>query len=740
MTTPIQPPVAGANDLQSSIDRLDNSITSLTVAVQGLNNGNGTSTSPAMSPTFAAQGVQFTGGGYAGAGGGSGGGGATLGSGGSASPFSSGGGSGGQGGTNPYSITQAVANAATSVVNGQFLLGAQQLNDQATINTYGYTQAGFWSASAKSTITTAFGGGAGAGMTTNNLAMSATDARNGASLLSQISGQANYTASAPGVYGRGNAPFQAAAGIGLSNPGLGMTGSASVAGAWYNAGTSYNLMQMGISSTPLQLGTGKANNLSSVEDAIGQRFNFQGYNSRTGTYNSQNLAANLNNPLFQMQIQQATGMTQQQYQQWSQSWAQENNWAQTGHTTPNQHQNEIPQYSNGSTQAQQGAAGKWLQSHGVSMSLLQSMTQAQAGQTATEAGGNAAFTSGLQAATGAVNKFTQALSSGIQGMAGTAGFAGAIGSLNASGVSGAGAGGVSNTIIAGIASAASSLSKDVSSFAADLTGYSTAAGSSGSSGNYGSGSAGSTNIGSTLSGHQGSVNNTGSDFTSSVNGATPAQAAAYGGEWGSYARTLFKEYNWSSSQWPYLAALWQAESGWNPNAYNPSGATGIPQALPGSKMASAGSDWRTNGGTQVRWGLGYVDSVYGSPQKAWDHEVINGWYADGTRSAKPGYAIVGERGPEIVAMSGGQQVVSAAKMAVMQQPSFATNSLMGVKGGSGLTIAFQNGAITINGSGGTTGYHTSGDVQSQAQQFVQALETALSKSTVLQNIAAGVTG
>jgi hypothetical protein len=155
-------------------------------------------------------------------------------------------------------------------------------------------------------------------------------------------------------------------------------------------------------------------------------------------------------------------------------------------------------------------------------------------------------------------------------------------------------------------------------------------------------------------------------------------------------------------------------------------------------MASAGSDWRTNGGTQVRWGLGYIQSVYGSPQKAWDHEVINGWYADGTSSARPGLSIVGERGPEVMAMSGGQQIVSAAKMAVMQHPSFATSS-MGVKGASGLSLTFQSGAITINGSGASTGYHTSSDVQSQAQQFVQALETALGKSVVLQNIASGAT-
>jgi hypothetical protein len=74
-------------------------------------------------------------------------------------------------------------------------------------------------------------------------------------------------------------------------------------------------------------------------------------------------------------------------------------------------------------------------------------------------------------------------------------------------------------------------------------------------------------------------------------------------------------------------ALWNVESGWNVTAANPSsGAYGIPQALPGSKMASAGADWQTNAATQIRWGLGYIKSVYGSPCAAWGHEQVDGWY------------------------------------------------------------------------------------------------------------------
>jgi len=82
----------------------------------------------------------------------------------------------------------------------------------------------------------------------------------------------------------------------------------------------------------------------------------------------------------------------------------------------------------------------------------------------------------------------------------------------------------------------------------------------------------------------------------------------------------------TSSQWPCLDDLWQRESGWVYNAENASGAYGIPQALPGSKMASAGSDWQTDPATQIKWGLGYIKSTYGTPCGAWSHEEADGWY------------------------------------------------------------------------------------------------------------------
>ena len=87
------------------------------------------------------------------------------------------------------------------------------------------------------------------------------------------------------------------------------------------------------------------------------------------------------------------------------------------------------------------------------------------------------------------------------------------------------------------------------------------------------------------------------------------------------------QYGWGADQFQCLDKLWQKESGWSYTAYNASsGATGIPQSLPGSKMASAGSDWETNATTQIIWGLGYINGSYGTPCSAWSHSQSMNWY------------------------------------------------------------------------------------------------------------------
>jgi hypothetical protein len=92
------------------------------------------------------------------------------------------------------------------------------------------------------------------------------------------------------------------------------------------------------------------------------------------------------------------------------------------------------------------------------------------------------------------------------------------------------------------------------------------------------------------------------------------------------ARSMLAARGWSS-QMGCLVELWNHESSWRVDAYNPSGAYGIPQALPGDKMASAGADWRTNAATQIRWGLNYIASRYGDPCGAWSTwQAHGGWY------------------------------------------------------------------------------------------------------------------
>jgi hypothetical protein len=102
------------------------------------------------------------------------------------------------------------------------------------------------------------------------------------------------------------------------------------------------------------------------------------------------------------------------------------------------------------------------------------------------------------------------------------------------------------------------------------------------------------------------------------------------------ARQLLAEHGWGSDQFSCLDSLWNKESGWNYQASNgSSGAFGIPQSLPGSKMATAGADWQTNAGTQIRWGLDYIARAYGSPCCGWAHSLATKWFCWG-----------GARGPQ----------------------------------------------------------------------------------------------
>jgi hypothetical protein len=110
-------------------------------------------------------------------------------------------------------------------------------------------------------------------------------------------------------------------------------------------------------------------------------------------------------------------------------------------------------------------------------------------------------------------------------------------------------------------------------------------------------------------------------------GTQQATVTAASGSPQQVAEQMLSQFGWSAGQFSCLQPLWAQESGWSVTAENPSsGAYGIPQALPGSKMASAGADWQTDAATQIRWGLTYIQGTYGSPCGAWAHEQADGWY------------------------------------------------------------------------------------------------------------------
>lgn len=106
-----------------------------------------------------------------------------------------------------------------------------------------------------------------------------------------------------------------------------------------------------------------------------------------------------------------------------------------------------------------------------------------------------------------------------------------------------------------------------------------------------------------------------------------AERKKYEGTPKEVAMNLLPDHGWGQGQFSCLEKLWNKESRWKVSAANPtSSAYGIPQALPGSRMAAYGKDWRTNPVTQIKWGLDYIEATYGSPCSAWGHSQATNWY------------------------------------------------------------------------------------------------------------------
>ncbi|MDQ6784438.1 MAG: NlpC/P60 family protein [Actinomycetota bacterium] len=116
-------------------------------------------------------------------------------------------------------------------------------------------------------------------------------------------------------------------------------------------------------------------------------------------------------------------------------------------------------------------------------------------------------------------------------------------------------------------------------------------------------------------------------FSGPGGSVNPAPTAAGGLDANHAFAKALSDATWDPTQYASLVLLWNQESGWDPTSKNPtSGAFGIPQALPATKMSSAGPDWATDPYTQILWGLGYIQGRYGTPASAWAHEKSFGWY------------------------------------------------------------------------------------------------------------------
>ncbi len=249
--------------------------------------------------------------------------------------------------------------------------------------------------------------------------------------------------------------------------------------------------------------------------------------------------------------------------------------------------------------------------------------------------------------------------------------------------------------------------------------------------------------------------------SSAAKGGTPAQNQAI-------AKKLMTSFGWAGDQqWQALVALWQRESGWSQYAdtrktgLDPAGASvfayGIAQARPYSKMPKAGwpadKGGQSNAGVQITWGEQYIAGRYGDPVKAEQHEQQIGWYGTGTRNARSGYAVVGERGPELLRLGGGEQVVNAAQSAhaAMQDlkkapshpyknlldslmslpdPAMQNNSLTGGRPGGRAVVElnFAENSICL-GQGATS---------QDARSFVKQVAQALQDNATIEAIAAGV--
>jgi cell wall-associated NlpC family hydrolase len=160
-------------------------------------------------------------------------------------------------------------------------------------------------------------------------------------------------------------------------------------------------------------------------------------------------------------------------------------------------------------------------------------------------------------------------------------------------------------------------------------------------------------------------------------------------------KRLAAKRGWTGAKWKALYNLWTRESGWNEKADNPtSDAYGIPQALPGRKMASAGSDWKTNPETQIKWGLQYIEERYGDPAKAWSFWNSHNphWYDQGAWNLENDTTARVHKG----------EMILPAKQAESVRNAIVNTMTTGTSTGGGGGITFAQGSIVVQPMGPMT--------------------------------------
>jgi cell wall-associated NlpC family hydrolase len=217
-------------------------------------------------------------------------------------------------------------------------------------------------------------------------------------------------------------------------------------------------------------------------------------------------------------------------------------------------------------------------------------------------------------------------------------------------------------------------------------------------------------------------------------------------------------YGWTGNEWNALDKLWGTyESGWDSNAQNPgSSAYGIAQFLDSTWQGYGAKT--SNPGLQIKYGLEYVHGRYQDPIKALAFELSHTphWYDAGTSNAAPGLALVGERGPELVKLGGGQQIMNASKTADILKGSHAKPAqapwssqtardlfLAPVAQNAGHRQFAGKAEVHLNMPAGAIVIHTSGsasDVSSNVRTIMQGVTEAMADNEMVQKIMAGVMG